>query len=106
MSAVPLGPVMSCLLLLRPQVNFLGGAKDSALTYWCQQQISDGTAMQPQPLMPSLKVSQQEKYPTLDRVCTQLVREMDPAQECAPEFKRVTTDPVFRWRISRAVATE
>jgi hypothetical protein len=88
------------------QVKFLGGGNESALTYWCQQQISEGSAMLPQPLMPNLKVSTQKKYPILDRVCTQLVREMDPEQEVPAEFKRVTTDPVFRWRISRAVATE
>lgn len=87
-------------------MRFLGGGKESALTYWCQQQIDSGAAMQPRPLMSGLKVSEQDKYPVPERVCSQLIREMDPAQGIESEYKRVTVDPVFRWRISRAVAQE
>jgi hypothetical protein len=73
--------------------------------------------------MEGLKVSEQEQYPIIERVCTQLAREMDPeiAHEVAhvmpvpdkdgnfpegPPPKRVLGDPVYRWRIGRAVAQE
>jgi hypothetical protein len=91
--------------LLLPQISALG-SKESNLTYWCQQQIEAGTTMHPTPLMAGLKVAEQQQYPVPERVCSQLIREMDAAQGIESEYKRVVTDPVFRWRISRAVAQE
>jgi hypothetical protein len=62
--------------------------------------------MHPRPLMEGLKVSEQERYPTTERVCSQLAREMDPEAAIEQAYKRVGADPVYRWRIGRAVAQE
>lgn len=37
-------------------------------------------------------------------LCAQLLREMDPGAGIEDAYKRVTEDPVYRWRVGRAVA--
>jgi len=82
------------------------GESSSYLTFWAEgQQEVDLRGRHP-PLMEGLKVSEQEAYPIPERVCEQMLREMDPSQGIENEYKRVGTDPVYRWRIGRAVAQE
>eukprot|EP00879_Flechtneria_rotunda_P006740 GHRR01007081.1.p1 GENE.GHRR01007081.1~~GHRR01007081.1.p1 ORF type:complete len:384 (+),score=172.09 GHRR01007081.1:2088-3239(+) len=75
----------------------------SAITFWAQGKIADH-AQQQQPLLQALKVSQQQQYPTLEAVCMQVLREMDPDAGIELDFRRVAEDPMYRWRLGRLVA--
>ena len=77
------------------------------MTYWCEARQQQELQGRSEPLMAGLQVTAQEAYPIPERVCGQMLREMDP--ECGMEdesYKRVVFDPVYRWRMGRAVAEE